>query len=142
MNEDASRLARCGVALFLIGLLIGGAIPMFTNPRMALSAHLTAVQCGTALVAFGLLWAKVELASRMSSVLSNAIWLSIYALVLGLSLAAAFGASQSLPMAGAGHEALPWQEMLVTVLVLGSSAVMTIAIAIWLWNWPLRKTSR
>ena len=140
MNTDAFRLARAGVVLFLLGLLLGGAIPLFTNPRMALSAHLTAVQCGTALVAFGLLWAHVGLAPRLSAMLSHAIWLSIYALVLGLSLAAAFGASQALPMASAGYSAQPWQETLVTSLVLGSSAVITIAIAVWLWGWRASRT--
>lgn len=140
MNKDAHRLARSGVILFLLGLLLGAAIPLFTNPRMALSAHLTAVQCGTALVAFGLLWPHVHLTGRLSTALSNAIVLSIYVLTLGLSLAAVFGASQALPIAGAGHQGLPWQELVVTVLVLGSSLVMTIAIAVWLWKWKAQRS--
>jgi (hydroxyamino)benzene mutase len=139
MNPHAFRLARTGVLLFVVGLILGGAIPLFTNPRMALSAHLTATQCGIALVAFGLLWPHVGVPERWSALLSHTIWLSIYTLTLGLTLAAAFGASEALPIAGAGHKAKPWQEAMVTSLVLGSSAAMLVALAAWLVSWRYKR---
>lgn len=52
-------LAKAGLWLFLAGLLIGAAIPKFTSPRLALSAHLTAVQSGTALLAIGWFWPQL-----------------------------------------------------------------------------------
>ena len=52
------QLIILGVVLFLIGLIQGALIPFFHNPRMALSAHLAAVQSGMAMVIFGIIWSR------------------------------------------------------------------------------------
>lgn len=54
-------LFELGLALFLLGLLTGLAIPAMKNPRMGLSSHLEAVLNGMFLVLLGLLWPHVEL---------------------------------------------------------------------------------
>ena len=54
MTATAILLGKAGFVLFALGLLIGIAIPKLRNPRMGLSAHLTAVQTGPTLIAIAL----------------------------------------------------------------------------------------
>lgn len=93
---------------------------------MALSAHLTAVQSGIALMIFGLVWRWVALPSLWSAVARWSVMAGIYALWFGLTLSAATGAGDSLPIAGAGYDAGPLAQTTVSALVLGGSAAMTI----------------
>ena len=59
-----SKLIFWGAALFLIGLIQGGLIPYFMNTRMALSAHLAAVQSGMALMIFGIIFELISLKEK------------------------------------------------------------------------------
>jgi (hydroxyamino)benzene mutase len=115
-----------GAILFLIGLLQGAAVQSFTNPRMALSAHLTAVQAGMAVMIVGLVWSSVILSKRITQVTQWAIIFGTYGLWLGLTFSAATGASKNLPIAGAGHNASPITEALVSAFVLGGSGLLII----------------
>ena len=56
--------------------------------------------------------------------MAYALLASSYALVIGLVLAAALGASRVLPIAGEGFAATKSQELIVAVIVLASSTVM------------------
>lgn len=125
--QDAARMPiLAGAILFLLGLIEGALVQSFLNPRMALSAHLTAVQSGMALMIFGLVWRWVALSSLWSAVARWSVVGGIYALWLGLTLSAATGAGDSLPIAGAGYDAGPLAQTTVSVLVLGGSAAMTV----------------
>ncbi len=135
LSKASTRLAKAGLALFVMGLILGGLIPVFENPRLALSAHLTAVQSGTALIVFGLLWDYTGLNNIRSSVLSNAIWISAYSLSAGLSLGAAFGGSRLTPLASPESRADSWQEILSGVLIMSGSVGMLIASSAWLFLW-------
>lgn len=117
-------LLVAGALLFLIGLVQGALLDQFVNPRMALSAHLTAVQSGMALMIVGAVWQAVALPATLVRLCRWALVTSMYGLWLGLSISAATGASTILPLAGAGFSAGPRVEALVSALVLGSSAVM------------------
>ncbi len=119
-------LLVAGALLFLLGLLQGAAVQQFLNPRMALSAHLTAVQSGMALMIAGAVWQAVALPPALTCLCRWALVVSMFALWLGLTLSAATGASASLPIAGAGFAAAPGMELLVSALVLGSSALMIV----------------
>lgn len=119
-------LIVAGALLFLLGLIQGAFVQHFLNPRMALSAHLTAVQCGMAMMIAGAIWHAVDLPPVLARMCRWAIGASMYALWLGLSLSSATGASASLPIAGAGFSAAAEMEMIVSALVLGSSAVMVL----------------
>ena len=123
-------LLIAGALLFLLGLLQGGIVDWFTNPRMALSAHLTAVQSGTAIMVAGGIWSAVSLPQRTEAISRWSIIASMFGLWLGLSLSAATGASEVLPMAGAGYGADAAAEMLVSALVLGSSGLMILGWAL------------
>jgi len=114
-------LAKAGLWLFLVGLLIGAAIPKFTSPRLALSAHLTAVQSGTALLAIGWFWPQLTHGNAYGDVLGHALWISFWMLSAGLTLAAAWGASRVLPIAGAGYSATPLKERGASFVILAAS---------------------
>lgn len=117
-------LGKAGILLFTIGLLIGFLIPRMRNPRMALSAHLTAAQTGPALIAIALFWPYLSVPAGWTAPLVNALVASSYVLTAGIFLAAANGASSALPIAGRGHTASPVQERLVSLMVGASSAIM------------------
>jgi (hydroxyamino)benzene mutase len=126
LTGHQKSLIVAGALLFLFGLLQGAAVQSFTNPRMALSAHLTAVQSGMALMIAGLAWSAVLLKPVHANVARLTIIAGMYGLWLGLTLAAATGASANLPIAGAGHSADALTESIGSVFILGSSGLMTI----------------
>ncbi len=119
-------LIAAGAILFLFGLLQGAVIQSFANPRMALSAHLTALQSGMALMIAGVAWQAARLGERAAVAAKWAIIGGMFGLWIGLTLSAATGASNSLPIAGAGYSASDIAETLVSIVVLGSSASMTL----------------
>lgn len=119
-------LIVAGAILFLLGLLQGAIVQSFVNPRMALSAHLTAVQSGMALMIVGAIWSLVLLNGALAKAAQWAIIIGMYGLWLGLTLSAATGASETLPIGGAGHRAAPITETAVSTIVLGSSGLMTV----------------
>jgi len=132
LTPDQRPLVIAGALLFLLGLLEGALVQSFHNPRMGLSAHLTAVQCGMALMLAGLVWPAAALRATLARVARVTLIAGMFGLWSGLTVSAATGASSSLPIAGAGIEAAPTIEALVTVLVLGGSLLMTIGWAIFL----------
>src|SRR3974377_2232036 len=109
-------LCKSGFALFIFGLLLGATIPRFKHARIGLSAHLTAVQGGTALMAMGAIWPTLCNDPTASALLGHVIWASMWSLAVGLTLAAMFGAGKVLPIAGTGARASPYQERLVATL--------------------------
>lgn len=119
-------LIVAGALLFLLGLFQGAAVQSFANPRMALSAHLTAVQSGMALMIVGVIWSAVWLNAAFAKIARWTIIVGMYGLWFGLTLSAATGASAALPIAGSGHKAQWLVEMGVSAIVLGSSGLMAL----------------
>lgn len=117
-------LGKAGFVIFTIGLAIGAAIPRFQNPRMGLSAHTTAVQIGTALIAIGLFWPHFGIAEWAAMTLAITLVTSFAILILALVLAASFGASEALPIAGVGFSSTKARERIVSILTIGSSISM------------------
>ncbi|WP_088307082.1 hydrogenase [Novosphingobium sp. B 225] len=124
MSVPALVLGKAGVILFTAGLAVGAAIPSLRNPRMGLSAHLTAVQGGLALMVFDLYWDRLGIAPWASTPLAWSLALSTYLLVAGLVLAAVTGASRALPIAGHGFNGTPSAELTVSILTIGASIWM------------------
>ncbi|MBD2842146.1 hypothetical protein [Erythrobacter rubeus] len=127
MGSVELLLGKSGFLIFTIGLVIGAAIPRFRNPRMGLSAHTTAVQTGTALIAFGLFWPHLEIAAWAAMPLAVSLVGSFSVLIVSLVLAASFGAGEALPIAGKGFSTTKAKERTVSVLALGSSLWMLLA---------------
>lgn len=122
-DRQARRLLAAGAILFLVGLLSGLAVPVVTNPRMGLAAHLEGVMNGTFLIAVGAVWTRLVLSTRQRTAAAGLLLYGTYANWLFITLAALLGTSAATPLAGAGHAGAPWQEDLVT------AGLVTVAIA-------------
>ena len=57
-------LLRAGFVLVFLALLGGTVIPLFTNPRLAVSAHVTGLLSGLLLAVLGLCWGALALTRR------------------------------------------------------------------------------
>lgn len=134
MNIHISSLGRklifWGAVLFLIGLLQGVFIPLFLNPRMALSAHLTAVQSGMALMLFGLIWGLLSLGKKWLMVSYYSSIGGMYLIWLAITLAAVLGASKALPIAGKGFSSTPIGEVAVELIVYAGSGLCVLSAAL------------
>jgi hydroxylaminobenzene mutase len=122
MSPLQRRLCASGLSLFLLGLPLGFAIHALPNPRLALSAHLNAVQSGTALMVLGVLWSRLRL-PRWAPVLAHALWLSFWGLEAGLVLAAFVPAPRAgvAPVAG-------W--LAGSVRIVGGASAVTMLLAV------------
>lgn len=89
MSPTERRLCQSGLLLFFLGLPLGFVVHSLPNPRVALSAHLNAVQSGTALMVLGLIWSRIRLSPRLASAAALALSLSFWGLELRI-LASAF----------------------------------------------------
>jgi (hydroxyamino)benzene mutase len=139
MSESLQALlCFTGVLLFLLGMVGGFGIPAFRSPRIGLSAHLAGIESGLALIAIGLVGARIALPDAWAAPIAQTLWLSLYALWIGLIFAAVFGAGASLPIAGGGMRAKKWQEHVALVLILGGSVGSAGAVAALLFHWSWR----
>ena len=136
---DASQpLCFAGLVLFLLGLANGFAIPHMKSPRLGLSAHLTAVQCGTFLIAVGLMWSRLALDRIWSYVLASGLSASLGLIWLALLLAGLFGAGQGFVIAGQGMTTTPGRQRLVSALLIAGSLGSLVAVGAMLAFWPWR----
>jgi (hydroxyamino)benzene mutase len=120
---QSDRLLFLGILLFLFGLLIGLFIPMMTNPRMGLSAHLEGIMNGMFLVIMGLIWNKLVLNDKWLTFL---LWLTLYgsfANFVAVSIAAFTGAGKMMPIAG-GKEGTSVVEGLISFLLITLALAM------------------
>ena len=124
------KLIILGVVLFLIGLIQGALIPIFHNPRMALSAHLAAVQSGMAMVIFGIIWGMVILKENLLKLAYYTNVLGMFLVWFAISLASILGTSRALPIAGQGFSASTIAENTVGIIVVLGSLAMVFSISI------------
>ena len=134
LTPTGRRLAVVGGALFLAGLFQGLVVDHFPNPRMALSAHLDAVQSGMAVMIAATFWSSLRLAPVLERLAWWTLALGMIGLWLGITLAAMIGASEALPMAGRGFAARPSMEAFVTTIVAGSSLGLLLGWTLFLWG--------
>ncbi|KAG1694661.1 Hydroxylaminobenzene mutase HabA [Nymphon striatum] len=128
---DGIHLIQAGAILFVLGLLQGVVIPIFKNSRMALSAHLTALQSAMALMIFGIIWKLIALDADWLVLMKWCLIISIYLIWAGITLAACNGASKVLPIAGSGFSASRTAELTVTILeVIGGVLILFACILI------------
>ncbi len=134
MQDNKRRLMWHGMLLFLLGLFTGFAESKFANPRMGLAAHLEGVMNGTFLVLLGAVWMEVRLTSLLKQI---AYWSALYGAYVNwavTTLAAVLGTAALSPITGAGHNALPWQEGLVTVLFMSVGLACVASTVLFLWG--------
>jgi (hydroxyamino)benzene mutase len=137
MEGVSSILSFMGALLFLLGMLTGFGIPMFRSPRIGVSAHLDAIESGLGLIAFGLLIPHLTISLGWASLIGYTLWISLYVLWLGLLFGAVWGTGRTIPIAGAGVSAEPWQENAARSLIsLGSlGSVLALAALLVQWRW-------
>jgi hydroxylaminobenzene mutase len=126
MQDQARRLLWHGVLLFLLGLFTGLAIPIISNHRMGLSAHLEALLNGILLLALGCLWPQLKLSPRA---LNATFWLTLYGTYANwffTLVGAVLGTKALTPQAGAGFTATPLSEIVVGFGLVTLSTVMVI----------------
>lgn len=128
-QHTGRRLLQLGVLLFLVGLLVGFAVPHLANPRMGLASHLEGVMNGLFLIAMGLLWPQLALSPRQQRATFILAMFGTFANVLVTFLAAAWGAGSMMPIAGQGRVGTPVQEVIIKAL-LGSLALAMISVCI------------
>ncbi len=123
-ERTGRRLLQLGVMLFLVGLLVGFAVPVVANPRMGLASHLEGVMNGMFLMALGLMWPKLELSDGL---LSATYWLALFGTYANLAatfLAAVWAAGVMMPIAAQGHAGTSLQETVIRVLLVSLSLAM------------------
>lgn len=140
--DGKRKLIRYGMLLFLFGLLTGAAVPELHNPRMGLSAHLEGVMAGMFLMLLGLVWNEFNLSRRTGRVLYGFFLFGSYGTWGFTLLAAVFGTSRLQPIAGAGYEGAPWQEVLVGVCLVAGSIAFVCACAAALYGLRGRAAGR
>ncbi|WP_374528404.1 hypothetical protein [Novosphingobium sp.] len=127
----ARRLALLGAVLVMLGLLTGFVSGSFANPRMGLAGHLEGLMNGTLLLAVAAAWKFVVLpegqarwAFRLFAFGTTTNWLAV-------TLAGVWGAgAQTMPLTAAGHSAAPWQEYLISILLVVLSIAMVAAVSL------------
>jgi (hydroxyamino)benzene mutase len=124
-----------GLLLFVLGLLNGLIVQKTKVPRLSLSAHLTAVQSGTFLVAIAWAWPHFDMGMPTSLLVAYGLSGSLYVLWFAFFLAGIWGAGRNLPIAGQNSEAGTLRQVAVNALigvgVLGT--VVTTLLLAFLW---------
>ena len=136
-RRDGHRLLQIGALLFLLGLVVGLAVPGFAVPRLGLSTHLLGIMQGTFLMAAGQLWPRLRISRPLSRIGHR---LAIYGCLAAWTanlLAATWGAGASmLPLAAGGARGSAVQELAIRALLV-SAALSLLATAV-LLVWGLR----
>ncbi len=127
-RKHVKKLIFAGVLLFFFGLLNGAAIPSFVNPKLGLSAHLSAMQHGFVLILFGLIWDRLELSDKSLTWCYRLSVFSMYGIWIGLVLGAAWGTISGTPMAGAGFGTTQEKETIVNFLLNAGAGAIVIAV--------------
>ena len=134
-TPQARLLVQLGLALFLLALLVGIAVPRFAVPRLALSVHLLGVLQGTFLVAVSGIWSRLGFGRVISWLV---FWLLAYGCIaawLGNLLGAFWGAGNTLlPIAAGSAHGSPLQELAIIVLLRSSAVTLLVAIGLMLRN--------
>jgi hydroxylaminobenzene mutase len=129
----SNRLIQLGFVLFLLGLIVGFAIPALSTPRMGLASHIQGIINGIFLIVLGLVWSKFTLSARASTAL------------FGLAVYGAFAnwaAGRSMPIAAEGNVGTSMQESIIDALLLSLSLAMIGVCVLALWGLRRSATRR
>jgi len=144
-RQESQRLLQLGIALLLFSSLDGFAIPYFASPRIGLSVHTLSALQAVMLLAFGLLWQRLNLGPRTLQV---AFWCTVYstlAILTAYVIAALWGVgNETITLMGELPHGLSrgsaFQETLIKVVAYSSAPTGLAAFALIIWG--LRGTGR
>lgn len=116
-----------------MALLTGLGMPLYTNPRLGLAAHIVGMTGGLVLIALGALAGSFALGTRSAAVMMWAWVYAAYANWFGSLLGAITGASRLTPIAGAGTAGDALAEAVVAFLLqsLALAALTGTVLAVW-----------
>ena len=126
-------LMRASFFLFLLALLNGVAIPVFHNPRLALSAHLSGMMNSFVLTSLALTWPLLYATERRRKWIRAMFLFGAYMIWFSNVLGAAWGTNWLTPMAGKGFHAPVWQQIIVAGLIIFTVWVYIIAASLVIW---------
>jgi hydroxylaminobenzene mutase len=122
-SQQADWLLFYGILLFLSGLVIALFIPLFTNPRMGLSAHLEGTMNGMFLVILGLIWHKISVSEKWLTIAFRLTIYGSFANFAAVTIGALTGAGKLMPIAG-GKEGTPVIEGVISFLLISLALAM------------------
>lgn len=132
--QTERMLLRSSFFLFLLALITGLAIPVFHNPRLGLSAHLTGVLNSFVLAALAVAWPHLHSSAARKKALKAMFLASAYTIWFSNVLSAAWGTNWLTPLAGRGFHATYSHEVIVAAIILLASWTYLIAAAIIVWD--------
>lgn len=131
----SQKLIQLGFLLFLLGLITGFAIPLVTNPRVALSSHLEGILNGLFLIGLGLVWQRLQLGNTMKVITFGLSIYGTFANWLATLLSAIWGAGAlSMPIASHHYQGTEIQEILIKSLLLSLSIAMVFVCIFVIWG--------
>ena len=135
LQRQGQRLLQFGVVLLLYSALDGFAIPFLASSRIGLSVHTLSALQAVMLLAFGLLWPKLNLSPRAIKI---AVWCVIYsalAILAAYTTAALWGVGiETIRLMGELPHGLsqgtPFQETIIKALAYSSAPTGLTAFAL------------
>jgi len=140
VEERSRQLYWHGMALVLLGLVMGAVVQSVANPRIGLSAHTGTLMNGILVIAMGALWPQLSLAPRAESAAFGLSVAGSWLNCVALFFAGVFGTSRSTPLHGAGHAGTPFQEAVVGAGLVAGAVALLVGCALVLWG--LREHTR
>ncbi|HYI10226.1 MAG TPA: hydrogenase [Thermoanaerobaculia bacterium] len=127
-----------GFVLILLALCTGFGMPLFTNTRLGLAAHVVGITGGLVLIALGSLAGSFLLGARAAAVMMWSWVYAAYANWFASLLGAVTGASRLTPIAGAGTVGDAVAETIVSFLLqsLAVAALTGTVLAVWGFRKP------
>lgn len=134
LSRHGHRLLQIGVALFLFTSFEGFAIPYLRSPVVGRSVHLLGALFGLILLAFGLIWPRLQLGAAVSRIAFYFLVYSGFAITAAFALAAIWGAGQStMPLSGAPMGSTV-QEIAIMAVAYSSAPTGIISFVLILWG--------
>jgi hydroxylaminobenzene mutase len=138
LARQGHRLLQLGVALLLFTSLEGFAVEYVASPHLARSVHTLAALSGVLVLAFGLVWTRLELGAAQARTAFWCLVYSVLAIIAAFALAALWGAGNAtMPIAAGAAHGSAFQETVIAAVAYSSAPTGIVAFALSLWG--LRK---
>jgi hydroxylaminobenzene mutase len=135
LRRNGHRLLQAGGVLFLLGLLVGLAVPRFAVPRLGLSAHLLGIMQGIFLMVVGLLWPRLSFTPLLSRIGCGLAMYGCLAAWVANVCGAVWGAGSSMvPLAAGGALGRALQEGVIRFLLRSGAVCLVSVAALILWG--------
>lgn len=132
---QSRRLLQSSVALLLFTSFEGFVIPYVSSPPLGLSVHRLGALQAVLLLGFGLLWPRLSLGTRTSSI---AFWLLIYstfAILAAYMMASVWGAgNETIPLAAGPSHGSAFQETIIKVVAYSSAPTGILSFVLIFWG--------